>query len=165
MRQQLQLLVVAMTKVNPEGYRSLDNKQINDYIRTEVLKDKKAAMIAEKLKGVNSIEGAEKQGAKVSEVNQITFSSPVFISATGASEPALSGAVTATQKGKLGKHPVKGNAGVYVFQVLDKKMREGKLELKEQEARQRQKAKQAAGNFMSELYMKAKVADKRYLFF
>ena len=160
-----QLLVVAMTKVNPEGYRSLDNKQINDYIRTEVLKDKKAAMIAEKLKGVNSIEGAEKQGAKVSEVNQITFSSPVFISATGASEPALSGAVAATQKGKLGKHPVKGNAGVYVFQVLDKKMREGKLELKEQEARQRQKAKQAAGNFMSELYMKAKVADKRYLFF
>ena len=160
-----QLLVVAMTKVNPEGYRSLDNKQINDYIRTEVLKDKKAAMIAEKLKGVNSIEGAEKQGAKVSEVNQITFSSPVFISATGASEPALSGAVAATQKGKLGKHPVKGNAGVYVFQVVDKKMREGKLELKEQEARQRQKAKQAAGNFMSELYMKAKVADKRYLFF
>ena len=160
-----QLLVVAMTKVNPEGYRSLDNKQINDYIRTEVLKDKKAAMIAEKLKGVNSIEGAETQGAKVSEVNQITFSSPVFISATGASEPALSGAVAATQKGKLGKHPVKGNAGVYVFQVLDKKMREGKLELKEQEARQRQKAKQAAGNFMSELYMKAKVADKRYLFF
>ena len=160
-----QLLVVAMTKVNPEGYRSLDNKQINDYIRTEVLKDKKAAMIAEKLKGVNSIEGAEKQGAKVSEVNQITFSSPVFISATGASEPALSGAVAATQKGKLGKHPVKGNAGVYVFQVVDKKMREGKLELKEQEARQRQKGKQAAGNFMSELYMKAKVADKRYLFF
>ena len=62
--------------------------------------------------------------------------------------------------------PVKGNGGVYLFQVLNRQQREGaKLDEKAQEQQLRQQAMQAAGRFMSELYKNAKVKDNRYLFF
>ena len=95
----------------------------------------------------------------------MTFAAPVFVSATGASEPALSGAVAATAKGKFSKAPVKGNAGVYVFQVTGKTKRPGKFNAAAEMQKLRQKEMQAAGNFMNELYIKANVVDNRYLFF
>lgn len=58
-------------------------------VKAEVLKDKKAEMIEAKLNGVKNIAAAKAKGGKVSSVNQITFAAPVFIAATGASEPAL----------------------------------------------------------------------------
>ena len=118
-----------------------------------------------KLNGVKSIAAAKGKGAVVSTVDQITFAAPVFLPATGASEPALSGAVAATAKGKFSAHPVKGNAGVYVFSVLNKTNRPGKFDEKTEEQKLRQKAMQMAGNFMNELYIKAHVVDNRYLFF
>lgn len=159
------LLVVICNKINPIGYRTLADPQVREMVNAEVVKDKKAAQIEEQLKGVNSIAAAQKKGAKVSEVNQITFAAPVFVTATGSSEPALSGAVAATAKGKFSKKPVKGNAGVYVFQVVNKTKGTGKFDDKTQEAGLRQRAIQYAGNFMNELYIKANVVDNRYLFF
>lgn len=159
------LLVLVMTKVNEMGYRSLDDENVKNYVKQEVLRDKKAEMLLAKTKGVNSVSGAKAKGAQVSTVNQVTFAAPVFVQATGMSEPALSGAVSAVAKGKFCSQVVKGNAGVYMFQVTDKKMRPVKFNEKEYEQRQRQKTLQYAGNFMQELYINANVKDNRYLFF
>lgn len=160
------LLVIVLDKVNPIGYRSLQNQQVNDLVKAEVLKDKKAEQLMAKAKGVKNIAGAQAKGAKVSTVDQVTFAAPVFLPATGSSEPALSGAVAGTAKGKFSATPVKGNAGVYLFQVKNKSNRAGsKFDAKAQEEKLRQKAMQYAGNFMNELYLKAKVVDNRYLFF
>ena len=159
------LLVVILNRINPVGYRSLKDAQVKEMVKTEVLKDKKAEQLMAKLNGVNSIAGAKAKGAIVSPVNQITFASPVFITATGASEPALSGAVAAVAKGAIDKTPVKGNAGVYMFQVTGRTMRPVKYDAQAQEQKLRQRAMQYAGNFMNELYLKAKVVDNRYLFF
>ena len=98
-------------------------------------------------------------------MKQVTFAAPVFVQTTGMSEPALSGAVAATAKGKFCAQPIKGNGGVYLFQVTGKKTRPVKFNEKEYEQRQRQKVMQYAGNFMQELYFKAGVKDKRYMFF
>lgn len=159
------LLVLVMTKVNKKGYRGLDDVNVKNYVRQEVLRDKKAEMLMAKVKGVNSISAAKSKGAQISNVNQVTFAAPVFVQSTGMSEPALSGAVSATAKGKFCSSAVKGNGGVYMFQVVDKKMRPVKFNAKEYEQRQRQKLLQYAGNFMQELYFKANVTDNRYLFF
>ena len=159
------LLVVILNRINPVGYRSLKDAQVKEMVKTEVLKDKKAEQLMAKLNGVNSIAGAKAKGAIVSPINQITFASPVFITATGASEPALSGAVAAVAKGAFDKTPVKGNAGVYMFQVTGRTMRPVKYDAQAQEQKLRQRAMQYAGNFMNELYLKAKVVDNRYLFF
>ena len=159
------LLLVILDNINNVGYRSLDDAQVKEYVKGEVLKDKKAEMLMAKLEGVKSVAAAKAKGANVSTVNQVTFAAPVFIPATGASEPALSGAVAATAKGKFCKVPVKGNAGVYVFEVTNKTQRPGKFNAAAEMQKLRQKEMQMAGNFMNELYIKAKVVDNRYLFF
>lgn len=159
------LLVLCMTKIHPQGYRPWDDAQMKEILKREVIRDKKAEMIMAKLKGVNSIAAAQAKGAKVSTVNQITFAAPAFIQATGAAEPALSGAVAATAQGKFCSAPVKGNAGVYVFQVVKKQMRPAKYNEEQQIQMCRQRAMQYMGNFMQDLVFGAGVVDNRYLFF
>ena len=159
------LLVVVLDKINRIGFRGLDDPQVKEMVKAEVIKDKKAEMIEAKLNGVKNIAAAKSKGAKVSEVNQITFAAPVFVASVGASEPALSGAVSATKKGVFSAHPVKGNAGVYLFLVTNKSNRQVKFDEKAQEQKCRQKSMQYAGNFMNELYLNANVVDNRYLFF
>ncbi len=159
------LLVLALTKTHEKGYRSLDDEKVKEYVKQQVLKDKKAEKIMAKLNGVKNIQSAKAKGAKIADLNQVTFASPAFVPAVGASEPALSGAVAATAKGKFSSHAVKGEAGVYLFQVKSKTMRPGKFNDQEVEQRLKQKAMQYAGNFMQELYIKANVVDNRYLFF
>ena len=159
------MLIVMLNNINNVGYRSLEDAQVKEYVKGEVMKDKKAEMLLAKLNGVKSVDAAKGKGATIAAVNQVTFAAPVFVAATGASEPALSGAVAATAKGKFCKAPVKGNAGVYVFQVVNKTKRPGKFDAATMMQQLRQKEMQMAGNFMNELYIKAKVVDNRYLFF
>ena len=158
------LLVVALTKVNPVGYRSLSDVQ--DILKSEVLRNKKFEQIKAKFAGVADIAAAKAKGARVDSVKQITFSAPVFVQATGSSEPALSGAVAALKQGDFSKALVKGNGGAYLFRVIKKAQREGaKFDEKTMERSLSQRAQQAAGRFLQELYQKANVVDNRYLFF
>lgn len=159
------LLIVVLNNINPIGYRSLEDAQVKEYIKAEVIKDKKAEQLLAKAKAVKSVADAKAKGATVAPVAQVTFAAPVFVAATGASEPALSGAIAATAKGKFSKQPVKGNAGVYVFQVTNKTQRPAKFDEKAEMQRLSQRQMQMAGNFMNELYIKANVVDNRYLFF
>lgn len=160
------MMVVALTDIHEKGYRSFDDVQVKEILTREVLKDKKAETLIAKLKGVNSINAAKAKGAKISTVEQITFNAPAFVAATGAAEPALSGAVAATAAGKFCKSPVKGNAGVYVFQVVKKALRAGaKYDEAGMMQSQRQQAMQYVSNFMADLIQKAEVVDNRYMFF
>lgn len=160
------LMVIVLNKIHPVGYRDLSDPAVKDYVKAEVLKDKKADMLMAKLNGVNSISAAKAKGANVSTVNQITFASPVTVQALGVSEYALSGAVAATPKGKFSSKPVKGNAGVYVFQVLNKSQRPVKFDANRQEMTCRQMAMQTImQGFGNELYNNAGIVDNRYTFF
>ena len=159
-----QLLVVALTGINPVGYRSLEASK--EQVKSLVLRDKKFDMLAAKLNGVTSIQAAQQKGALLTDVPQVTFSAPVFVQTTGASEPAISGAVAATAAGKFNTKVIKGNAGAYMVQVVKKGNREGAtFNAATSEMELKQRALQAAGRFMQELYLKADVVDNRYLFF
>ena len=158
------LLVVALTKVNPIGYRSLSDVQ--DMLKPEVLRDKKFEQIKAKFAGVADIAAAKAKGARIDSVKQITFSAPAFVQATGSSEPALAGAVAALKQGDFSKALVKGNGGAFLFRVIKKAQREGAtFDEKAMERQLSQRAQQAAGRFMQELYQQANVVDNRYLFF
>lgn len=159
------LLVLVVTNINEKGYYTLENEQVKEYVRTQVIKDKKAEKLLAKFNGVKNIAQAKAKGAKIVPVNQITFNAPAFIQVAGASEPALSGAVAATQLGKFSSHPVKGEGGVYMFQVKDKRSLALKYDEKSYLQRLAQRAMQMAGNFMQELYIKADIKDNRYMFF
>lgn len=158
------MLVIVMTKIHPVGYRDVED--VKDMLKAEVIRDKKFDMLKEKLAGVNNIAAAKTKGAQVNDVNQITFGAPVFVQATGTSEPALSGAVAAVKQGQFSPRVIKGNGGAYLFNVVKKSQRAGaKFDAKTMEAQLSQQAAQAAYRFMNELYIKADVVDNRYLFF
>ncbi len=158
------LLVVALTKINPVGYRSLSS--VEDIVKQEVIRDKKFEQIKAKLAGAADIAAAKAKGARIDSVKQITFTAPVFVQATGSSEPALAGAVAALKQGDFSKAIVKGNGGAFLFRVIKKAQREGAtFDEKTVERQLSQRAQQAAGRFMQELYQKANVVDNRYLFF
>lgn len=160
------LLVCVVTKVHPKGYRGLDDEQVKEIVKAEAANDKKAEQIMKSLANVKNIAAAKKvKGAKATDVAQATFASPVFVQATGAAEPALSGAIAATKQGQYCARPVKGYRGVYVFQVTKKAKRAAKPDAKEIAQRLVQQKMQAAGNFMQDLYLKAGIEDNRYIFF
>ncbi|MBQ9533292.1 MAG: SurA N-terminal domain-containing protein [Prevotella sp.] len=158
------LLVVALEKVNKAGYRPLTDTQVLDYVKAEVLKDKKAAYLMAQLDGVKSVADAKAKGAVNDSIKQVTFQAATYVPSVG-SEPALSGAVAATEKGAFSAKPVKGNNGVYVFQVVDRTALEKSTDVKAQEQTLRQRALQSVGSFFNDLYVNAKVVDNRYLFF
>lgn len=160
------LLIVVLNKIHPQGYRDLSDPVVKEYVKAEAVKDKKAEVLMSRLNGVKSVGEAKAKGAQVSTVNQITFSSPVTVQLLGASEYALSGAVAATGKGQFSKTPVKGESGVYVFQVTGKSNRPVKYDEKQQEMRCRQMALQTImQGYGSELVQDANVVDNRYIFF
>lgn len=157
------MLVVALTAVNPAGYRSMES--VKDILTREVIKDKKAKQISEKMASWKSVNDARQMtGAVVDTVKHITFNSPVFVSATGSNEPAINGAVDKTNKGQF-KSGVKGMAGVYAFQVLNKTKGQEKMDAKAEENMLNSKNMRGMGQFIMDLYNKAEVMDHRYLFF
>lgn len=158
-------LVLVVTNIHDKGYRSLDDAMVKEFVKTEVTKDKKAEILMAKAKGVKDLKNAKAKGAQILSIPQITFAAPTFVSITGTTEPALSGAVAATKAGQFSSHAIKGNGGVYLFQVSSKKNRGQKYDEKSYEQRMAQRYMQAAGNFMQELYINADITDNRYLFF
>ena len=106
----------------------VQEKLLKEVEAMKAANDKKAEEIMKSLANVKNIAAAKKvKGAKATDVAQATFASPVFVQATGAAEPALSGAIAATKQGQYCARPVKGYRGVYVFQVTKKAKRAGLL--------------------------------------
>ena len=159
------LLVIILNGVHDKGYMAWDDEQIRSFLTAEVIKDKKAAILMEKMNAAQSIaDVAKMEGAVTDTIKHITFASTAFVSKVGASEPALSGAVSKANKGDF-KSGVKGKSAIYAFQVVDKKKTDAKFDKKQEEQRLMQNVVRNTGNYTGELYQKADITDKRYLFF
>ena len=158
------LLLVALTGINKEGYASID--KVTDAIKQELINDKKAEKIIADSKSVKDIAAAKKlPGAVADSVNHVSFAAPAFIVATTLSEPIVSALAAKTAKGAFAG-PVKGNAGVFMLQVLDKKASEEKYDEKaEMEQSANMAFRYVSQNILNDLYMKANVKDSRHKFF
>ncbi len=160
------LLVVILTAKNDSKYRSLAS--VKEYIETEVINDKKAGKIIEQMNACNDLAAVKKlAGVQTDTIHHITFNAPAFIPTTGSSEPAISGAVAKTAKGGFVKG-VKGNAGVFAFQVLSENKSTAKIDDAAKQTAKSQLANQAlraSSRYMQELFQKANVVDNRYIFY
>ena len=159
------LLVCILTGIHKKGYVNWDDEQVKSFLTSEIMKDKKAAQLQEKLANVKSIADFEKiEGAVTDTIKHVSFTSNAFVSKVGASEPALSGAISGTKPGDF-KSGIKGNSAIYAFQVLDQHSHEGSYDQKKEEQQLAQSAGRILSNFTSELYQKANVTDNRYIFY
>lgn len=159
------LLVVILTGIHEKGYMSWDDEQAKNFLTSEVQKDKKAAKLQEKMQAVKSIaDVAKMEGAVTDTVKHINFASNAFISKVGSSEPVLSGSVSAAKKGDF-KAGLKGNGAVYAYQVLNQTKSDAKFDAKQEKQQAAQMSMRGLSAFTNELYLKADVQDKRYLFY
>lgn len=107
--------VVAVKAAHKEGYA--DVKEVSESIRTQLYREKYAesrkASVAAEIEGLTSLDAiAEKLGATVSHVTDVTFST----NSAPTTEPAFVGAVAAAKEGVI-TGPVAGIMGTYVLQV------------------------------------------------
>ena len=160
-----QLLVVMLTAVHKKGQRDFKDENLQQILSQEVLKDKKAAQIIDKIRNMKSVaEVAKMAGAVQDTISHITFASPVFVQKVASSEPILSGAASTAKQGQF-VTGVKGEGAVYAFQVLSKNKLEGKFDQKQEEAQQANTYMRNMQGLMQTLARKAKITDNRYLFY
>ncbi len=113
--------VVALSKeVNEKGYRSVE--KVTDILKAEIIKDKKADLLikemADQLVKTPTIDGlAASMGDSAKVADKVNFASYQF--GMAGFEPTVIGKVSVAQLGKVSA-PVKGNAGVYVFETSNK---------------------------------------------
>lgn len=158
------LMVVALDKIHEAGYRDINS--VAEMLKNEIRRDKKADQLMAEMKKYNSIAQVKGMKDAVSDsVKHVTFSASAYISVTRASEPVI-GAVAAKTAVNQVSAPIKGNAGVYMIQVYAKDKGNEKFDAKQEEATLNNMAARIVGSqLINDLYQKAKVEDKRYLFF
>ena len=156
------LLVVAVTDVNEEGYVPFE--KVKDQLMVEAIREKKAEKLMADMKDIKSINDAKAIANVVTDTLKfVTFSAPTYVSVTRGSEPVLGAYASLTETNEVSA-PFKGNAGVYVVQVLSK-TNNGNFNAETEENKQNAVSVRSASRFMNDLYMKANVKDERYLFF
>ena len=159
------LMCIVLTDITPKGYLSWEQEDVKRFLATEVIKDKKAELLEAKLAGINSIaEAAKLPGVVTDTLRRVTFAQPVFVSKTGNIEPALSGNSSNAAKDAF-KNAVRGNGAVYAYQVLAADKQEATFDQKQEQGTLTQTALRSINAFQNELYKKANVEDKRYLFY
>ena len=157
------LMVVALDKIHQAGYRDINS--VADMLRTEIRRDEKAEQLMTQMKGFNSLAQVKAMNGAVSDtVKHVTFSAPAYISVARASEPVI-GAYAAKTAVNQVSAPIKGNAGVYMIQVLQKDKTAETYDAKKEETTLSNMAARMSSQFINDLYQRANVVDERYLFF
>lgn len=156
-------MVVVLDKIHEAGYRDINS--VADMLRAEIRQDKKAEKIMAQMKGFKSLEQVKGLNGAVSDtIKHVTFSAPAYISAVRYNEPVI-GAYAAKTAVNQVSAPIKGNAGVYMIQVLQKDKTAEKYDAKKEEETLSNMAARMSSQFINDLYQKANVIDERYLFF
>ncbi len=159
------LMCIILTGITPKGYLSWEQEDVKRFLTEEVIKDKKAALLQEKIASTKSIaEAAGLPGAVTDTLRRVSFAQPFFVAKTGNMEPALSGSISTSAKGDF-KNGIRGNAAVYAYQVLAADSKEDKLDQKQEQSTLTQNALRSINGFQNDLYRKANVEDRRYLFY
>ena len=156
------LMVVALEKINPAGYRNIN--LVADMLKAEIIKDQKAEKIMAELNGADINKAKSAANAVSDTVKHITFAAPAYVSITRASEPVLGAFASKTEVNKT-TAPIKGNAGVYVMQIINKDKSAETFDAKTEESNLENMAARYSNSFISDLYKKAEVKDDRYLYF
>ncbi|ADV43542.1 SurA N-terminal domain-containing protein [Bacteroides helcogenes] len=159
------MLVVGVASIVPEGYRPL--ALVKDQLKFEIIRDKKAEKIMADMKAANatSFDQYKNMANAVSDsVKHVTFAASAYVPALRTSEPLVSAYAAMADLNKLSA-PIKGNGGVFVLQPYAKEKLNETFNRETEETTLANMHARMASQFMSDLYLKADVKDKRYLFF
>lgn len=160
------LLVVILDGIHKKGYLSWDDEEIKNFLKMQVVQDKKAAMLQEKMNGMTTVKEVKTiSEAFTDTMRHISFSGMTYVPHVGAMEPAIAGAVSTMKQGDT-KMGIRGNGGVYALQILSQnKQNDVKYDQKAEEQSLTQMLMRSLQSLSQDLYLKADVQDNRYLFY
>lgn len=155
-------IVAKLTEIREKG--TLPLKYVKQAVDASVRREKKAEVLIEKLKGVNSIDvAATKVQASVQEAPEVSFATSAI--GTVGREPEVTGNIFALKAGQLSA-PLKGNMGVYMVQVVSFKEPEVPKDFKQAKNMLAMNMKQRASyEIYKVLKEKASVKDNRIRFY
>lgn len=159
------MMVVGVASIVPEGYRPL--ALVKEQLRAEILRDKKAEKIMADMKAANAVSFDQYKNltnAVSDSVKHVTFGAPAYVAALRSSEPLVSAYASVAELNKLSA-PIKGNGGVFVLQAYAKEKQNETFNKETEEVALKNMHARMASQFINDLYLKAEVKDKRYLFF
>ena len=160
------LLVIILEGIHKKGYLPWDDEDVKNFLTQQVLQDKKAAMLQEKMQGITVLKDAQAiPGAATDTLRRVSFSGLTYVPLVGTLEPAVAGAVSGMKQGEV-KSGIRGNGGVYALQVLSQsKQQDAKYDQKAEEQQNVQMNARALQSLTRDLFLKADVQDNRYLFY
>lgn len=160
------LMVVAVEGINREGYAPI--KKVQDLLRSEILRDKKAEKIMADMKAAGATSFAQYKAlpnAVSDSVKHVTFSTPAYVPSLPSSrEPMVSAYASVAELNKVSA-PIKGSAAVLVMQLYSKDKLNETYDAKEEESSLQGLYQRLSSRISNDLYLKAKVKDLRYKFF
>lgn len=176
------LLVAAVTATNDTEYFTLDDADLREYVKGQVLIDKKAAKLQEQMKGKDIAAIAKMAGAiQPDTLRNVNFAVDAMIR-TVATEPAVSAAIARTAKGSTASG-IKGQAGVFAVSVINETKNDIKLDDATKQATANRllgmyrqpyqmnpyTGQRTASQYYNHLYLNlrrnAEIKDNRYLFY
>lgn len=154
-------VVAALDAATEDGYTPID--QVSQQIAEVIRHDKKGQMLSDSLSGGTSLaEMASRTGAEIKQASGIEFNG-FYIEGVGV-EPALIGAVTAVEPGKLSK-PVIGGQGVFLFDVTSRENVPSTTPESEKVRLQASSSVYMGERVSQALLEDSKIVDKRVKFF
>ncbi|TCK67416.1 peptidyl-prolyl cis-trans isomerase D [Winogradskyella wandonensis] len=105
-------IIAKLVDINKEGLMSVDDAKVA--VSAQVLKEKKAEMIRQKISASTLADIAKNQGQTVKTANGLKMKTPTIAGA--GSEPKVVGAAFGLKQGEVSK-PIEGERGVYVIEV------------------------------------------------
>ncbi len=159
------LMAAGVGGITHEGYRPVES--VKDELFAEVVRDKKAEKIMADLQaaGATTLDAYQAmEGAVSDSIKHVTFAAPAYVSALRSSEPAVSAYASIAQAGQLSA-PIKGNGGVIVLQPYNAEKLDGTFDADTEKSTLEATYIRMAGQYINDLFISAKVKDKRYLYF
>lgn len=161
-----ELIVAVLTSVNTDKYQPLD--QVEAMIRSEIVRDKKAEQFTQEYKEALSENPsldalASNLGLELKTAESLRFGSSQL--GSEGSEPAVIGSALALEIGQVSA-PIKGNAGVYVFQNTNIENDSNELDLDSEKQNLSMQYKYSiVGSVMQNLREKTDIKDYRLKFY
>ena len=148
-------IVATISNLNKDEYKSLSS--VSDDIKYELLKEKKADYVVEKMKG-KTLASLMGEGLRVDTLKNITFDTKQL--ARVGNEPKL----FALAALGFDANPVKGENGVYVFKKLQRTNVEAPLSAEEEKQMLESQLAYATQYLAMEILKeKSNIKDKRYI--
>ena len=158
------LLVVAVDKIHPQGYRSIKDAAAS--ISRLAINDKKFESLKNRFDGISSVADLRNaSGVNIDTVQYVNFNNSAYVSSSASNEATIGPAVSRLSRDVLSK-PIKGDNCIYVVQKISPDSYPTEFDAEAESARLNSiSASQIGNSLLQELFFQAHIEDTRYKVF